>query len=148
MLRLRRTFTLLVVVWPATTGCLADLDKRLISNEVATIRQMQVLHATLECYRQRVGQYPARLAELEAYVGAGCETTDTLRPMLLSVVTKSSASGYGYSYRPLEPGPGFEISAFPLELGKTGRRSFWINERGDLRERVGGSAGPSDPKVQ
>ena len=129
-------------------GCQFDLDKRVVSNEGAAIRQTQLVQTTLECYRKRVGTYPMRLSELEAYLADGCGTTGTLQPVLRSIVTKNSASGYVYSYRLTAPGQGFEISAAPLELGKTGRRFFWISERGEIHEHVGGPAGPSDPQVR
>ena len=55
-----------------------------------------------------------------------------------------------YTYDVKAYGDKLEITAVPVTYGKTGKRSFFMNESGDIRgaDHNGNPATVSDPKIQ
>jgi len=65
-------------------------------------------------------------------------------------ISKEMLEKYGYRFDLRTSGSGFEISAMPQEYGKSGKRSFFIDQTGVVRgdDHGGGPASSSDKPVQ
>ena len=88
-------------------------------------------------------------AEAQATTGEGnCGTLDQLVEQ--SLVTKELLQEHGYKIELTVVGSKFEASAVPLEYGKTGRMSFFVDESGLLRgaDRGGSAATIADKPLQ
>jgi hypothetical protein len=85
----------------------------LVAREDAVVKTLRNLAEAIDTFRRAFGNLPESLEKL-----AG------------------SRAGYGYRYRilPRTEGaePGFELAASPIEYGKTGRRSFFLDVNGKL----------------
>jgi hypothetical protein len=131
----------------ALVACQADVSKRSVSNQSAVIAQIQAVRRRLECHRERARTFPTRMVDLDADGMNGCGEEGPLQAAVQSIITTNSASGYVYAYHRTDSGDGFEISAAPSELGKTGRRFFWMDQLGVVHERAGAPAGRTDPLI-
>ena len=67
-----------------------------------------------------------------------------------NLVSKEVLDKYGYRFDLTTSGSGFEVTALPIEYGKTGKRSFFVDQTGVVRgdDHGGGPAGRSDKPVQ
>jgi len=67
-----------------------------------------------------------------------------------SMISKDMLEKYGYRFEVNASGTQFEATATPVEYGKTGRRSFYIDQTGVLRgdDHAGGPANIADKPVQ
>ncbi|HZS43962.1 MAG TPA: DUF3352 domain-containing protein [Blastocatellia bacterium] len=74
---------------------------------------------------------------------------DTLISEKLVSDSSSSSENSGYKYEVKVTGNGLEITAVPVTYGKTGRRSFIMNEKGEIRgaDHGGSPATMADPKA-
>jgi hypothetical protein len=67
-----------------------------------------------------------------------------------NLLTKDSFENHGYRFDMNVFGVQFEVTATPLEYGKTGRRSFFVDQSGIIRgdDHQGGPANSSDKSIQ
>src|SRR2546423_86201 len=65
------------------------------------------------------------------------------------LITKEMLDKYGYRFDVTTSGNGFEVVAVPMEYGKTGKRSFFIDQSGVVRgdDHGGGAATSADRPV-
>jgi hypothetical protein len=129
------------------------------NNEAAAIQTIQTIAVALNRYAASnplVG-YPSDLKSLTT----GPKNASPRMLGLLGILDESFAAdpliknGYRFRYLLTQPGDGtaqnsgkFEITAVPVEFGKTGARSFFVNEGGDLRmTRENRSATADDPEI-
>ena len=70
--------------------------------------------------------------------------------LAMGIFSKEMVESSGYKIELTVSGDNFEVSAVPLEYGKTGTRSYFIDSTRVLRggDRNGGSATSSDPPIQ
>ena len=66
------------------------------------------------------------------------------------LIQKDILDKYGYRFEVTTSGNGFEVVAVPMEYGKTGKRSFFIDQTGVVRgdDHGGGPATVADKPVQ
>src|SRR5205085_3293501 len=66
------------------------------------------------------------------------------------LLTKDMLEKYGYNFQITASGTGFEAVATPVEYGKTGKRSFFVDQTGVVRgdDHGGGPATSGDKPVQ
>ena len=132
----------------------ADLEAR----EDDAIAALRTLATALETYRRAYGKLPDALDPLgPASKGGISPETAGLVDADLSAGSKD---GYTIRYR-IAPAGGnlseeeanqsarFELAASPVEYGKTGRRSFFLDSSGILRgaDKQGGVANSTDPRI-
>jgi len=132
----------------------ADLETR-ENKAIAALRQ---LATALESYRRTYGKFPDALDPLGPAPQGG------ISPEAANLVDEELSSGkkngYAIRYRIL-PAAGnltdeeanqtskFELAATPIEYGKDGRRSFYLDSEGVLRgtDKQGAVATSTDPRV-
>jgi type II secretory pathway pseudopilin PulG len=132
----------------------ADLDAR----EDDAIAALRTLATALETYRRAYGKLPDALDPLGPAPKGGIspETADLVDAEL----SAGNKGGYAIRYR-IVPADGnlseenanqaakFELAATPVEYGKTGQRSFFLDSGGILRgtDKQGSVATSADPRI-
>lgn len=113
---------------------------RIDSNEFAAIANMRsFFNAVQMYYSNNQSGYPEVLDDLRS---SGSEPS-----YISEKLASGSKSGYTFTYSYVDKNT-FYINADPEYPGKTGRRYFYIDQSGLLRENSGGQAGENDPIVQ
>lgn len=119
----------------AVTGISAESDPSpLVANERATMSQMRM-----------IGQ-----AEIQYHTGQA-SSFGTLEQLLAGgVLSEELMQSKGYKVEVTLIGSSFQATAIPLEYGKTGKRSYYIDETNILRgaDHAGGIATREDPPIQ
>lgn len=107
--------------------------QRMMANEVATARMVQTIHTAQAQYYAQFGQYAAGLSAL------GPPATGVPSESAAALLPASLASGKHSGYRISLSGGGnrYSVSAVPVEYLKSGRRTFFSDETGVLREHWG-----------
>jgi len=145
----RRGFTLIEIMIVVTiilviaVIAIPRIDaQRMLANEVATVRMVQTIHTAQAQFYAQFGRYAAALAAL------GPPASGVPSEAAAALVPGSLASGKHSGYRITMTGGGnqYSISASPVEYLKSGRRSFFSDETGVLREHWG--AEPADAGSQ
>jgi hypothetical protein len=125
-------------------------EEDIADHEDAAIAALDGLDEAIESYRRAFGNLPQSLAQL------GPAPKDEASPDQASLVdaqlAAGSEGGYRFSYRtiPAADGgsPGFQVSATPEEYGKSGRRSFLLDQEGKIHGAdSGGAAVAADAPV-
>ncbi|RME76637.1 MAG: type II secretion system protein [Planctomycetota bacterium] len=142
-------FTLLeMLVAIAIAGVLAAMavpiliDSRKRGNESNAIVSMRQIHtaqtAFLQYDKDRDGQpdYATDLAELY-----------TSGKLINEVLATGEMLGYQFALLPGPEARTWSATAVPVEPGRSGDRSFWIDEAGVIRYSTSGVAGPDDPPI-
>ena len=102
-------------------------------NEIIAMSALQMIANSEAQYRVDKGDY----GSLESLVSS-------------KMITRDMLDKYGYGFSVTTSGSGFEVVATPNEYGKTGKRSFFIDQSGVLRgdDHGGGPATVADKPVQ
>ncbi len=109
-------------------------DEDIADHEDAAIAALRNLADAVESYRRAFGNLPQSLAQL------GPAPKDEVSPDEASLVdaqlAAGSEGGYRFSYRTVPAADGtsttFEIAATPENYGKSGRRSFLLDQEGKI----------------
>jgi hypothetical protein len=104
-------------------------------NEMIAIGVLQMLAGAEESYKSTTGR-------------GSYGTVDSLIQQKL--IDKSVLENFGYRFDLQTSSTGFEATAVPSEYGKSGKRSFYVDQSGVVRgdDHGGGPAGKSDNPVQ
>ena len=118
------------------SGCGAYQDKVRTSNEAAAILGLKVIHEQEEIRRNETKRY-VPMDQL-------FRPADGIPPL------SQMNPGYRFEVRVRDGGKSFEAFAAPEQYGKTGRRSFYMNEAGVVRggDKGGGEATATDSEVK
>lgn len=124
----------------------------LSAKEAEAISLLRQLADAVRRYRDAFGRLPESLAEL------GPAPPEGVSPEAAQLVDAELASGekdgyrFRYRIRPDAEGgePGFELAATPIEYGRSGRRSFFLDSSGELRggDKQGAVATSADPLIE
>jgi len=123
------------------------------ASENAAIAALRKFAAAVGAYRRVFGQLPETLAQMgpPPKEGISAEAAGLLDDELAA----GKQGGYLFRYRALPAStdsvePGFELAATPVEYGKTGRRSFFLDSSGVLRgaDKHGAVATPTDTRIE
>jgi RNA polymerase subunit RPABC4/transcription elongation factor Spt4 len=121
------------------------------ANETAAIATMKTYQAALNAYAQKCDAqgYPASLSLLGPGNG-DCTRANLIRDRRLAAAAPV-AKGYTFEYRPGANGAErvsvFVLVARPMVPGGTGKRFFYLDESGVLREASTQNVGPQSPPV-
>jgi hypothetical protein len=138
---------LLLVNIPELTKQWAEQD--LAAREQAASKTLRGMADAVGTYRNAFGKLPESLAQLGPAPKEG--VSPDAAGLLEERLVAGNRGGYNFRYRilPAPSGgePGFELAATPEEYGKTGRRSFFLDDRGKLHaaDKKGAPAGSDDP---
>jgi hypothetical protein len=122
------------------------------AREDGAIQAMHKICAAIDTYHKAFEKLPDSLAQLgpAPKEGISPDAAGLLKADLIS----GTVEGYSLRYRILPAGAGgvetqFELMAMPTEYGKTGRRSFFVNDTLKLRgaDKLGAPATAADPLI-
>jgi hypothetical protein len=132
----------------------ADLE----AQEDDTIAALRKLATALETYRRAYGKLPDSLEPLGPAPKG--EISPETADLVDAELSAGSKGGYAIRYRIVPVGGNlpeedanqaakFELAATPVEYGKTGRRSFFLDSGGNLRgaDKQGAVATSADPHI-
>jgi len=102
--------------------------------EVSAVQEIHAIQAAQTQYFSQFHRYAASLAELG--------------PNLLPAELASGVKG-GYKFTLQGRGGGYRVQALPVTYGKTGERTFYMDESGVVHQRIGPSpATRADPELR
>jgi type IV pilus assembly protein PilA len=103
------------------------------AKEMAATREMHNLITAETQYMSQFGRYAASLQEL------GPPTSGQPNPSGADLITKDMAAGLknGYKYNLQGSPQGFFIQAIPQQFGNSGRRTFYTDQTGVIRQNWG-----------
>lgn len=127
----------------------AELEAR----EEAAMAALRRLTAAIRQYREAFGALPEQLEQL------GPAPKEGVSPERAQLVEEELASGiengYRFRYRILPAAdansqPSFELAATPVDYGRSGRRSFFLDAEGRMRggDKQGAVATAADPLIE
>jgi len=124
------------------------LRSRMAANEASAVGSLRTINTAAVTYSSQCGGFPPTLAAMGP-PSAGCATADLI-DQVLSTGTKG---GFTFTYAAVDPdGDGnfdtYTIVADPVTLGTTGNRSFFTDQSGVIRAKVGAlGASAADPPI-
>ncbi|HYP06593.1 MAG TPA: type II secretion system protein [Bryobacteraceae bacterium] len=108
-------------------------QNRMYTQETAAIQQIKTIHTAQVQYYSQFGRYATTLAELgPASSGQAGPAAADLIPQDLSLGKKT-----GYTFTVTGDQNGYQINAVPDAFGNTGRRTFFSDQSGVVRENWG-----------
>jgi hypothetical protein len=143
---------LLLLDLPAMVQQWQEADLQNSENE--TIAALAKIAEALVKYQQAFGKLPEALDEL------GPPAEDGASPEHAGLLASASSGGYTFRYvivpsttagdeSDRDKAAGFALAATPVEYGKAGRRSFYLDSNGTLRgdDKHGALATSADPQI-
>jgi type IV pilus assembly protein PilA len=121
------------------------LQTRVGAAETVVIREIQTIHQAQIQYQSQFGKYASTLVELGPPAGGAAG------PAAANLIPASLASGEkdGYVFTIIATTAGFEIHANPRIFGSSGRRTFYLDENGAVRQNWGQEpATASSPEIR
>lgn len=127
------------------------LPKNLVLMAVAGISGEVNPTPTAQKERMAIGaMYMIAVAEDKYKTGTGSGSYGSLEQLIAEkLVSKEMIDNSGYRFELTVSGDNFEVSAAPVEYGKTGKMSYFMDQSRMLRgaDRNGASATASDPPI-
>jgi type IV pilus assembly protein PilA len=102
------------------------------AREMAAIRTLQTINTVQVQYQSEFGQYASSLAQLGPPAGTG--GTDGQQAANLISSNLASGTTGGYNYTVTQTPTGYAAVAVPKIYNNTGRRSFYTDQSGVIRE--------------
>ena len=115
------------------------------ASETVVIREIQTIHQAQIQYSSQFGKFASSLVEL------GPPATGSAGPSAANLIPASLASGDkdGYVFTIASTPGGFMVHANPQVFGKTGRRTFYLDENGVVHQNWGQEpATANSPEIQ
>jgi prepilin-type N-terminal cleavage/methylation domain-containing protein len=105
-------------------------QQRMLANETAVKKELQSIQAAQTQYYSQFNRYATSLTELGPPVGGATG------PSGADLITKTLAEGKhnGYVYTLQATQQGYAVNANPESFGGTGRRTFFSDQSGVIRE--------------
>jgi hypothetical protein len=127
--------------------------ERLEPADAAAVESLRDLHFAIVTYRKAFGRFPESLAQL------GPAPRGQVSPERANLTDEDLArgrkGGYAFSYQVVPAKekadePSFFLTATPVEYGKTGKWSFYLDAAGVLRglDKQGARATAEDPRME
>jgi hypothetical protein len=142
---------LLVINVPALVKQWQDAEMQ--ANEQECMSDLLGIAEALKTYHTAFGQWPDTLEQLGPSAASSKPS-----PERAQLLTKQAASGiingYRFRYRVVTGTrgqiEGFELGAVPVQYDKTGRKSFFLDQKGKIHgaDNRGGPATDADPILQ
>ena len=140
-------------LWNEGLGPIHELHvpKNLVAMAVTGISGEMNPPQTVENERQAMGTvYMIAYLESQYKSSEGAGSYGTLDDLIAAgLFSKAQAEEYGYKFEVILNGDKFEVSAVPLEYGKTGTLSLFLDQERVLRggDRSGAAATAADPPL-
>lgn len=105
------------------------------ARETAAIEEMQTINKVQVQYYSQFGQYATSLTQLGPPTAAGAAEGPQAAGLIPASLANGSASGYNFTITATPTG--YAVSAVPKAFGSTGRRTFYTDQTGIVRENWG-----------
>ncbi len=116
------------------------------AQEMSAIAQMRTISQSEIQYQSQFGQYATSLSQLGPPTAAGAAEGPAAAGLIPGSLASGSASGYNYTIT--QTPSGYSVVAVPKAFGSTGRRTFYSDQTGIIRENWGQDpATPSSPEI-
>jgi type IV pilus assembly protein PilA len=102
------------------------------AHEMAAIKTVQTINAVQVQYQSTFGQYASALAQLGPPAGSG--GTEGAQAANLIPANLASGTSSGYNFTVTQTPSGYSVTAVPKAFNNTGRRSFYSDQTGVIRE--------------
>ncbi len=102
------------------------------AREMGAIKTLQTINTVQIQYQSEFGQYANSLGQLGPPAGAG--TNEGAQAANLISGNLASGTSGGYSYTVTQTPSGYAVVAMPKVYNSTGRRSFYTDQTGVVRE--------------
>lgn len=120
---------------------------RMHAQEMAAIATITTLKTMEMQYYTEFGRYATSLSQLGPPSASGGQEGADGAGLIPANLASGSTGGYNYTITPTSTG--FALSAVPKAFGSTGRRTFYCDETGVIREnRTQDPATPNSPPIQ
>lgn len=105
------------------------------AKETGAVLALKTIYTVQVQYESQFGQFATSLAQL----GPPASSNGTEGPQAAGLISGNLASGStgGYNYTITQTPTGYAVSAVPQVFGSTGRRTFYSDQTGVIRENWG-----------
>lgn len=105
------------------------------AHEMAAIKTVQTINSVQVQYQSTFGQYASSLAQLGPPAGSGGTEGPQAANLISSNLSQGNASGYKFTVTQTSNG-GYSVVAVPQAYNNSGRRSFYSDQTGIIRENA------------
>lgn len=105
---------------------------RMHAQEMAAIEEMQTINKAEIQYYSQFNQYATSLAQLGPPATAGAAEGPTAANLIPASLASGTAGGYNFTIAPTQSG--YALTAVPKSFGSTGRRTFYTDQSGVVRQ--------------
>ena len=117
------------------------------ARETGAIQGMRTIYSAEIQYESQFGQFAATLTQLGPAASSGAAEGPQAAGLISGSLASGSTGGYNYTITQI-PG-GYSASAVPQAFGSTGRRTFYMDQSGIIRQNWGHDpATATSPEVQ
>ncbi len=102
------------------------------AHEMAAMKTVQTINSVQVQYQSTFGQYASALTQLGPPAGSGGTEGPQAANLLPAHLAEGTASGYNFTIAATPSG--YSVLAVPKAFNNTGRRSFYSDQTGIIRE--------------
>ena len=108
---------------------------RMNANETGAIQALRTIHTAEIQYQSQFGDFATNLAQLGPPTAAGAAEGPQASGLISGTLPAGNASGYVFTVT--QTPTGYAINAVPKTFNSSGRRTFFSDESGVIRENWG-----------
>jgi type IV pilus assembly protein PilA len=108
---------------------------RMHAQEMSAVAALRTINQVEVQYQSQFGQYATNLTQLGPAAGAG--TAEGAQAAGLIPASLASGTSNGYNFTLTQSPSGYSVTAVPKTFGSTGRRTFFTDQTGIIRENWG-----------
>jgi len=108
---------------------------RMHAQEMGAIATLKTINTVETQYMSQFGEFASSLSQLGPPASAGAPEGKQNAGLISATLASGSSGGYNYTITQT-PG-GYSVSAVPKAFGSTGRRTFYTDQSGIVRENWG-----------
>jgi type IV pilus assembly protein PilA len=108
---------------------------RMHAQEMAAIEELHTINQAEVQYQSQFGQFAATLSQLGPPTSAGAAEGPQSAGLIPGNLAGGTASGYNFTVT--QTPQGYSVNAVPKAFGSTGRRTFYSDPTGIVRENWG-----------
>jgi len=105
---------------------------RMHAQETGAMAALRTIYAMEMQYQSQFGQFATSLSQLGPPSSAGAAQGPSAAGLISAGLAGGTASGYNFTIAPNTTG--YAVTAVPKIFGNTGRRTFYTDETGAVRE--------------
>ena len=120
---------------------------RMHAQEMAAVATIRTLNTMEQQYYTEFGHYAISIGQLGPPSSSGAQEGPDAAGLIPSNLASGSTGGYNYSVA--QTATGYALTAVPKTFGSTGKRTFYSDESGVIRQNWGQDpATPNSPPLQ